>query len=90
MNDGQMIWPFGGDLPFFPLQPAKHDIQIKGKGKTGQYIFFDDLKSLSAASIYGPDCGKFPSMGEANGEDPRGGLDAFVNSLHSEINWTTA
>ena len=86
-DDLAIMW---GSAPFPVTQAGNHVIQIKGMGKGGQYIFFDDLKILNAASIYGPDCSYFPSMGEANGQDPRGGLATFVDTLHNENAWAAA
>jgi len=84
--DDLAIW--WGSAPFAITKTGPHI--IKGTGKTGDYMFFDNVKLLSEDGIYGKDQGYFPSMGEANGQDPRGGLDAYVNTLHGEINWTAA
>ena len=87
-SDDLAIW--WGSATFPVTQPGKHTIQITGVGKSGQYTFFDGMKILSAESIYGPECGYFPTMGEANGQDPRGGFEAFVNTLHNEVDWTAS
>jgi|GEM_PF-1410163 len=71
-------------------KPGAHTIQIKGAGGPGKFLFFDDMKILNVESIYGPGCSYFPAMGEANGQDPRGGINAFINALHSEVNWAAA
>lgn len=86
-DDLALAW---GSAPFSINRAGKHEIQIRGTGKAGQYMFLDDMKFLSVNSIYGPDCCHFPSMGEANGQDPRGGLDTYISTLHNEINWTAA
>jgi hypothetical protein len=86
-DDLAILW---GSATFPVTGAGNHVIQIKGMGKGGQYIFFDDLKILNADSIYGPDCSYFASMGEANGQDPRGGLATYVDTLHGENAWASA
>ena len=86
-DDLAIMW---GSATFPITQVGNHVIQFKGTGKGGQYIFFDDLKILNPDSIYGPNSSYFPSMGEANGQDPRGGLATFVDTLHNENAWASA
>ena len=87
-SDDLAIWWGTAVVPVTTI--GNHTLTIKGTGKAGEYMFFDGMKILSTASIYGPNCSHFPAMGEANGQDPNGGLNAYVNTLHGEVNWGAA
>ena len=75
----------------FPVTTTgTHTISVQGTGSAGKYLYLDNIQIVSEEALFGPGCSHFPAMGQANGQNPMGGLNAFVNTLHGENNWAAS
>ena len=71
----------GVQLPYPWPRPDRIPLKLREVVVRALTPLLDNVKLLSEDGLFGPDGAYFPSMGELNGQDPNGGLRAFIRTL---------